>query len=108
MDYTQSEESLRSASEAIHQNVQKAVNNPAGHVMHDLNDMNERNYATEPLNTTMRSILLGGAGLAIATSMIMQVTGRKHESLFLGQWVPTLVSVALWYQIIKGQRHAFH
>ncbi|HEV7179925.1 MAG TPA: hypothetical protein VGN11_08635 [Candidatus Baltobacteraceae bacterium] len=52
----------------------------------------------------IRTVLLSGAGLAIATSLVMQMSGRKHESLFFGQWVPTLVAVALWYQMIKGQQ----
>lgn len=30
----------------------------------------------------------------------MQMQGRKHEALFVGQWAPTLVSFALWYQMV--------
>jgi hypothetical protein len=48
-------------------------------------------------------MLLAGAGLSILGSLVMQLTGKKHEALFIGQWAPTLVSIALWYQIVKTQ-----
>jgi hypothetical protein len=66
----------------------------------------ERSVAPEPVNASIRTALLVAAGGAVAGSLIMQMMGRKHEALFVGQWAPTLVSVALWYQIVKSQRYA--
>lgn len=63
----------------------------------------ERSLSNEPANSLIRTVCLVGAGAAILGSIGMQIQGRKHEALFVGQWVPTLVSVALWYQIVKGQ-----
>jgi hypothetical protein len=63
----------------------------------------ERGLSNEPANATIRSMLLAGAGLSILGSLVMQLTGKKHEALFIGQWAPTLVSIALWYQIVKTQ-----
>jgi len=64
----------------------------------------ERNVAREPVNSDVRSLMLLGAGGAIVASMIMQMMNRKEDALFVGQWAPTLVSAALWYQIVKSQR----
>jgi hypothetical protein len=109
MDYLhQSEDKIREASETVNQTVQRAADNRAARLAADVSETGERGLAAEPVNTTMRSMLLAGAGLAVATSAMLQLTGRKHESLFLGQWAPTLISIALWYQIVKGQqRHLF-
>lgn len=60
----------------------------------------------EPVNASIRTALLVAAGGAVAASLIMQMMDRKHEALFVGQWAPTLVSIALWYQIVKSQRYA--
>lgn len=66
----------------------------------------ERNVSPEPVNASIRTALLVAAGGAVAASLIMQMMDRKHEALFVGQWAPTLVSIALWYQIVKSQRYA--
>jgi hypothetical protein len=63
----------------------------------------ERRLANEPMNSTIRTACLIGAGASILGSLVMQMQGRKGEALFIGQWVPTLVSFALWYQIVKSQ-----
>lgn len=64
----------------------------------------ERNVSREPANSDVRTFLLIGAGGAIVASLIMQMMRRKEDALFVGQWAPTLVSAALWYQIVKAQR----
>jgi hypothetical protein len=38
----------------------------------------------------------------------MQMQGRKGEALFVGQWAPTLISFALWYQIVKSTSQPAH
>lgn len=94
----------RSASDRVAGTIERSTDNPVGHIAHGISESNEQHDAREPMNSTMRALLLAGAGTAIAASMVMQVTGRKHESLFVGMWAPTLISVALWYQIVKGQQ----
>jgi hypothetical protein len=64
----------------------------------------ERNVANEPVNANVRTILLAATGISIAISLAMQSMNRKHEALFVGQWAPTLMTAALWYQIVKSQR----
>ncbi len=94
----------RSASDAIAGAVERSTNNTAGRVAQGISESNERHDAREPMNSTMRTLLLAGAGIAIVSSLAMQLSGRKQESVFVGQWAPTLISIALWYQMVKGQQ----
>lgn len=38
---------------------------------------------------------------AIATSFVLQSTNHKERSLFIGQWVPTLLVLGLYNKIVK-------
>jgi hypothetical protein len=68
----------------------------------------EQSLANEPTNSMIRTLCLMGAGASILGSLIMQMRGRKHEALFVGQWAPTLISFALWYQIVKSRSQPAH
>jgi hypothetical protein len=68
----------------------------------------ERGLAREPVNSTIRTVCLIGAGASILGSLMMQIRGRKGEALFIGQWAPTLIAFALWYQIVKSQSQPAH
>lgn len=74
----------------------------AGEIAQGVSEPMERGLSQEPANSTIRTALLIAAGASVLGSPLMQLRGRKHESLFVGQWAPTLVSVALWYQIVKS------
>jgi hypothetical protein len=76
----------------------------AGEVARNISEPMESGLANEPVNSTIRTLCLAGAGLAVATSLMMQLRGNKHEALFFGQWAPTLIAFALWYQIVKSTR----
>ncbi len=52
-------------------------------------------------NAVWRSFFMIAAGTAALLSASMLASGRKHESLFIGQWVPTLLITALWAQVVK-------
>lgn len=41
------------------------------------------------------------AGGAILGSLALQVMGRKDESNFVGQWVPTILILGLYNKIVK-------
>ena len=64
----------------------------------------EKNVAPEPVNSSVRTALLATAGASMLASLIMHLTNRKPDAMFVGQWAPTLVAAALWYQIVKSQR----
>ena len=38
---------------------------------------------------------------AISTSMTLQAMGRKHASLFVGQWAPTFLILGLYNKLVK-------
>jgi hypothetical protein len=76
----------------------------AGEVARNMSEPLERGLANEPANSTIRTMCLAGAGIAVAASLMMQLRGNKHEALFFGQWAPTLIAFALWYQIVKSTR----
>jgi hypothetical protein len=84
--------------------LQRMGSNTAGEIAQRGSEPLERGLSNEPVNTTIRTACLIGAGAAMLASLVMQMQGRKSEALFVGQWAPTLVSISLWYQIVKSQR----
>jgi hypothetical protein len=38
---------------------------------------------------------------AISTSVSLQVMGKRHASLFVGQWAPTFLILGLYDKIVK-------
>ena len=44
---------------------------------------------------------LWAAVSAMAGSAALQIAGRQHLSLFLGQWVPTLLLFGVYNKIVK-------
>jgi hypothetical protein len=46
-------------------------------------------------------VFLWSAGVSIIGSIALQVMGRKHESLFVGQWAPTFLILGLYNKIVK-------
>lgn len=46
-------------------------------------------------------VFLWAAGASIIGSLALQFSGRRHESLFIGQWAPTLLILGLYNKIVK-------
>jgi len=46
-------------------------------------------------------LFLWAAGASIAGSLVLQFSGRKEESLFVGQWVPTFLILGLYNKLVK-------
>jgi len=46
-------------------------------------------------------VFLWAAGGSIVGSLILQAMGKQHESLFVGQWAPTLLILGLYNKIVK-------
>ncbi len=38
---------------------------------------------------------------SIAGSLILQLTGKKHQATFVGQWAPTLLILGLYNKMVK-------
>ncbi len=98
----------RQATDSISGSIERGTDTPIGRMAQGISESNEQHDAREPMNSTMRTVLLSGAGMAIAASLAMQLMGRKHEALFFGQWAPTMLTIALWYQLVKGQQGHVH
>ncbi len=46
-------------------------------------------------------LFLWAAGASIVGSLALQFAGRRHDSLFVGQWAPTLLILGLYNKIVK-------
>jgi hypothetical protein len=42
---------------------------------------------------------------AISTSVTLQMMGKQHASLFVGQWAPTLLILGLYNKLVKQLGH---
>ena len=42
---------------------------------------------------------------SIGGSLMLQMMGKQHESLFVGQWAPTFLILGLYNKIVKVQGH---
>ena len=46
-------------------------------------------------------LFLWAAGASILGSLALKVSGRDHQSLFVGQWAPTFLILGLYNKIVK-------
>jgi hypothetical protein len=46
-------------------------------------------------------VFLWGAVASIATSLILQAGGKRHASMFVGQWAPTVLILGLYNKLVK-------
>jgi len=46
-------------------------------------------------------LFLWAAGASIVGSLALQCSGRRHESLFVGQWAPTFLILGLYNKLVK-------
>jgi hypothetical protein len=50
-------------------------------------------------------LFLWAAGAAVLGSLALQIAGRKQESNFVGEWVPTILILGLYNKIVKTHGH---
>lgn len=46
-------------------------------------------------------VFLYAAGASIATSLVLKLTKRDHEALFVGQWAPTFLLLGVITKLTK-------
>jgi len=46
-------------------------------------------------------LFLWGAVASIAMSLVLQASGKKHASTFVGQWAPTVLILGLYNKLVK-------
>ncbi len=59
-------------------------------------------HALEQQRVVPTDAFLWAAGGSILGALLLALTGRKHASLFVGQWAPTLLLVALYHKLVKS------
>jgi hypothetical protein len=68
----------------------------------------ECNKPAHTMLWVMKPLLLMAAICSVITSMLLMIRGRKHESLFVGQWVPTLLLLGLYQKLMMMRHHWRH
>jgi len=48
-------------------------------------------------STTYIYAMLG----SVAASAVLYLMGRRHTALFVGEWAPTLVTIGLFYKLLR-------
>jgi hypothetical protein len=46
-------------------------------------------------------VYLWAAGASMAASLFLQMAGKKHTSLFIGQWAPSFLILGLYNKVVK-------
>jgi hypothetical protein len=79
------------------------VEGPVSHEEGPVARMIEKQTARIPSD-----VFLWSAGACIAGSLALRLSGRRHDALFLGQWVPTLLILGVYNKLVKtlGHEHA--
>jgi hypothetical protein len=44
---------------------------------------------------------LWAALASIALSLLLKITGRKHDALFVGEWAPTFLLLGVYNKLVK-------
>lgn len=50
-------------------------------------------------------LFLWAAGASVVGSLVLHVTGRKEDAIFVGQWAPTLLILGLYNKLVKIAGH---
>src|SRR5947208_7981501 len=50
-------------------------------------------------------LFLWAAGASIVGSLVLNLSGKEHASLFVGQWAPTFLILGLYNKLVKVAGH---
>jgi hypothetical protein len=95
------EESVSEAIERAKDAASEAAESRTGRAARHVADRVERAVSSRPENAMWRTLWLTLAGAATLGSIGMYAARRKHESLYVGQFVPVLMMLALWGQLVR-------
>lgn len=51
------------------------------------------------------TVFLWAAGASILGSLVLQLTGRRENAIFVGQWAPTFLLLGVYNKQVKTQGH---
>lgn len=95
------EETVAEAIERARDAAKEMADSRTGRAARHAADRVERAVSSGAENAMWRTLWLTLAGAATLGSLSMFVARRKHESLYMGQWVPVLMMLAMWGQIVR-------
>ena len=58
-------------------------------------------YTEEGAAWVPSEVLLMAAGASVLGSLALKFSGRNHDALFVGQWAPTLVGLAVFTRLVQ-------
>ncbi len=64
-------------------------------------DWQSRGMIGKQIAKIPRQFFFGAAGFSIGASLLLQLFGRKNESLFVGQWAPTFLVLGVYDELIR-------
>jgi uncharacterized membrane protein len=70
--------------------------------------MRQYMYPVEPAANTVSWVWTSLTGGALLASAILRAQGRRNDSLFVGQWVPTMLQFGLLSRLIGRRRMPVH
>jgi len=76
---------------------------------HSYSDTKNESYSEGPVAKSIEQftakmpsdIFLWAAAASVAGALALQVIGMKHRSLFVGQWVPSILLLGVYNKIVK-------
>jgi hypothetical protein len=57
--------------------------------------------AEMPIAKIPSPVFLMGAFGSLVTSLVLFIKGKKHESLFVGQWTPTFLILGIYRKLLR-------
>lgn len=68
----------------------------------DLGEERPLNLPTQGLRLVPSDVLLWAAGGSVLLSLGLRLLGRRDDSLFVGEWAPTLVSLGVLARMVES------
>lgn len=80
---------------------QRGAGNAVKSAAHSASSAVESKVKSRDNNATLRSGLMAGAAASLFASLALKAAGSREDALFVGQWVPTFLIIALWVTVVR-------
>jgi len=80
---------------------QRGSGNAVKSAAHSASSSVESKVKKSDSNATLRSGLMAGAAASLFASLALKAAGSREDALFVGQWVPTFLIIALWVAVVR-------
>lgn len=58
----------------------------------------------ETIENLPTSVYYGGVAGSIVLSLVLFLSGKKHEGLFVGLWAPTILNLGLYAKLLSPSK----